>query len=287
MLLQSSRENGLPVPSPLGPYGWGRAGVIPVSERGAWKLVDPRKLPLSLRFEPNLKCFEMNTKRVFDVIVTLLASVTWVPVFVVCVLAIAILDGRPVFYVSRRRVGRDTIRIIKFRTMMRDAERVFNRESVPVSNNIRFLNTPADSPLYTPIGRIIERLALTEIPQLLHVLKGDMSLVGNRPLPESVVAALAEAFPQVTDRFLTPAGITGPVQLVGRSAISDEDRLMLEGTYCRVARGHYSWRLDFMILLYTVLVTQRLVPPFGVTELRQLMLGFAGSEHSPVLPPKE
>jgi len=182
---------------------------------------------------------------------------------------------------------RDSIRIVKFRTMMRDAERVFNRESVPVSNNIRFLNTPADSPLYTPIGRLIERLALTEIPQLLHVLKGDMSLVGNRPLPESVVAALAEAFPQVTDRFLTPSGITGPVQLVGRSAISDEDRLMLEGTYCRVARDHYSWRLDFMILLYTVLVTQRLVPPFGVTELRQLMLGFAGSEHSPVLPPKE
>lgn len=142
----------------MGPYGWGRAGVISVSERGAWKLVHLRKLPLSLRFEPNLKCFEINTKRVFDAIVTLLASVTWVPVFV-CVLAIAILDGRPVFYVSRRRVGRDTIRIIKFRTMMRDAERVFNRESVPVSNNIRFLNTPADSPLYTPIGRIIERLA--------------------------------------------------------------------------------------------------------------------------------
>jgi lipopolysaccharide/colanic/teichoic acid biosynthesis glycosyltransferase len=162
--------------------------------------------------------------------------------------------------------------------MTRDAERVYNRESVPVSNNVRFLNTPSDSPLYTPIGRLIERLAMTEIPQLLHVLKGEMSLVGNRPLPENVITSLAEAFPQVDDRFLTPAGLTGPVQLVGRSDISDEDRLMLETTYCHVAHENYSWRLDFMILFYTVLVTQRVVPPFTVLELRQLLLRFAPSD---------
>jgi lipopolysaccharide/colanic/teichoic acid biosynthesis glycosyltransferase len=216
----------------------------------------------------------MSQKRAFDLIVTILASVAWVPALLLCVLAIAFKDGRPIFYVSLRRVGNKVIPVIKFRTMMRAAEQACNRDTVPISNNVRFLNTPPDSPYYTPIGRLIERLALTEIPQMLHVLKGDMSLVGNRPLPENVIASLREVIPQVNDRFLTPAGVTGPIQLVGRQDISDGDRLMLEMTYCRVARHRYSWRLDFLILLYTVLVTQGVIPAFTVEQVREFMLRF-------------
>lgn len=213
-------------------------------------------------------------KRIFDLVVTILGTVIWVPLLLTCIAAIAVVTGRPIFYVSQRRVGERTIPVVKFRTMRRDADRFYNRHTVPVSNNVRFLNTPPDSPLYTSVGRVIERCAITEIPQFLHVLRGDMSLIGNRPLPENVIESIAEVFPNVRERFRTPAGMTGPVQLVGRSEISDADRLLLETTYCRVVGEGYSWRLDFWILLFTVLISQRIMQPFTVGDLLRFMEGY-------------
>ncbi|MEW6676519.1 MAG: sugar transferase [Pseudomonadota bacterium] len=215
-------------------------------------------------------------KRLFDLVLIGLSAVVWLPVILCCALAIYVTDGRPMFYVSRRRVGPgQVIPMVKFRTMVRNADKFYNRETVPVSNNIRFLNTPPDSPLYTSVGRLIERFALTEVPQIIHVLRGEMSIVGNRPLPENVIDSLSEAFPRLPDRLLTPAGMTGPAQLVGREAISDGDRLMLEYTYCCVASEAYSWVLDLRILIYTVLVSQGLRPAFTVNEVRELMLKHA------------
>lgn len=213
-------------------------------------------------------------KRFFDLVVVGTAAVVWGPALIACALAIFVLEGRPVFYVSRRRVGREVIPLVKFRTMKRDVDRVYNRETVPVSNNVRFLNTPPDSPLYTRIGRLIERLALTEIPQVLHVLTGHMSLVGNRPLPDNVTAALREVFPSIHERLLTPAGMTGPVQLVGRLDLSDHERVMLEILYCRVAQASYSCWLDLTILWNTVLVTQGIRPALSVAEVEELLLSF-------------
>jgi lipopolysaccharide/colanic/teichoic acid biosynthesis glycosyltransferase len=213
-------------------------------------------------------------KRAFDITVTLLASVTWVPAILLCMLAIRVLDGRPVFYVSWRRVHRDRcMRVVKFRTMRRDADRVANRETVPIEGT-RFLNIDKDSPLYTPVGHWIERCSFTELPQLFHVLAGDMSVVGNRPLPENVVAALKEAIPRAEDRFGTPAGLTGPIQLAGRERLSDAQRIALESSYCEIARSSYSMVLDFLILLNTVLVVTRLRRPFSFSEIRRMMARF-------------
>jgi lipopolysaccharide/colanic/teichoic acid biosynthesis glycosyltransferase len=136
--------------------------------------------------------------------------------------------------------------------MRRDADKIANRDTVPVVG-VRFLNLPITSPLYTPVGRLIERLMLTEMPQLLDVLRGRMSLIGNRPLPDRVVASLQEEFSHVEDRFLVPCGLTGPVQLVGRDFVSDADRLQIEATYCHAVQNAYSIVLDARILLYTVL----------------------------------
>ncbi len=196
----------------------------------------------------------VSRKRAFDLIVVTLSSIIWVPVICGCALAIAIQDGRPIFYVSIRRVFRDhCIRLVKFRTMRRNADRIANRETVPVTTQ-RFLNIPIDSPLYTTAGRVIERFALTELPQLWHVIRGQMTLVGNRPLPENVIASLREIYPDAEGRFLSPAGLTGPVQLVGRSFISDRDRLSVEAAYCRIVEESYTMRLDFMVLWHTVLI---------------------------------
>jgi lipopolysaccharide/colanic/teichoic acid biosynthesis glycosyltransferase len=219
-------------------------------------------------------------KRLFDIVVTLLASVTWVPALLLSMLAILVLDGRPVFYVSSRRVYRkQSLRIWKFRTMRRDAERIANRETVPVAGT-RFLNIERTSPLYTWVGRKIEGCAFTELPQLIHVLAGHMSLVGNRPLPENVIAAIKEAIPWVEDRFETPAGLTGPIQLAGRERLSDAQRIVLESSYCHVARSSYSMWLDFLIIYYTVLVVAGLQRPFSFGEIRQLIARF---DHAGVL----
>jgi lipopolysaccharide/colanic/teichoic acid biosynthesis glycosyltransferase len=226
----------------------------------------------------------MHTKkRSFDLVVTLLSAMVWLPANIVAGVAILLLEGWPILYVSKRRIGAGYGRVIKFRTMRRNADRVLNRDTVPVSNNVRFLNTPPDSPLYTPVGRVIERLSLTETPQVLLVLLGRMSLVGNRPLPANVIEMLGDRYTNVEARFATPAGMTGPVQLVGRTEISDYERLNLEANYCRLVREAYTWRLDLMILIYTVLVALHIKRPLRPSQVNQLMKSLADDRDQAVL----
>jgi lipopolysaccharide/colanic/teichoic acid biosynthesis glycosyltransferase len=193
------------------------------------------------------------TKRAFDLVMATAMGLALLPVLLLVSLAVLVLEGRPVLYVSRRRTDAGAPKpVMKFRTMRRDADRVANRDTVPVCET-RFLNLPITSALYTPVGRAIERLMLTEMPQLLHVLQGRMSIIGNRPLPQNVVASLVEEFPAAEDRFLAPCGLTGPVQLVGREFISDAERLEIEIAYCDAVLHAYSVRLDAKILAFTVL----------------------------------
>lgn len=212
----------------------------------------------------------MRTKRVFDLFVAVTAAIAWVPVLLGASLMVLLMSGRPVFYRSNRWVRNgDMVRTIKFRTMVKNADKLVNRTTVPVEG-VRFLNIPPDSPLYTRPGRILEGLGLTEIPQLIHVLRGEMSIVGNRPLPDAVMKCLREEFPYADDRFLTPAGLTGPVQLVGRDSLSDSERLRIEGAYCRAVLHGYRLRLDFTVLLSTVLIVAHLKKPLdyqGVMDL--------------------
>jgi lipopolysaccharide/colanic/teichoic acid biosynthesis glycosyltransferase len=204
----------------------------------------------------------MRKKRFFDVGVAVMSAIVWLPVLAVASLAVLVLSGRPVYYRSMRwvRPG-DMVRIVKFRTMVRNADKLVNRDTVPVSG-VRFLNIAPDSPLYTPIGRMLERVGLTEMPQLVHVLRGEMSIVGNRPLPDNVLSCLRDEYPYADDRFITPAGLTGPAQLVGRDSLTDSERLRVESAYCHAARHGYTMRLDFMILLYTVLIVLKIKRTF-------------------------
>ncbi|WP_205473156.1 sugar transferase [Nocardioides sp. SYSU D00038] len=210
----------------------------------------------------------MKLKRAFDLVLVTLAAVAWVPTLLVSMLAVLVFAGRPVFYRSMRRVspGR-TIRLVKFRTMVKNAAELVNRSTVPVDDNVRFLNIPPDSPLYTKVGRALERCGVTELPQLLHVVRGEMSLIGNRPLPENVIECLVEEYPYAEGRFLTKAGLTGPTQLVGRAALTDEERLQLEISYCKGSLRDYSLLLDFEILLLTVLIAIGIKRPLTHAEV--------------------
>jgi lipopolysaccharide/colanic/teichoic acid biosynthesis glycosyltransferase len=217
-----------------------------------------------------------GAKRWFDLGFCLLTAVVWLPLALTGMLAVLIGSGWPAVYVSSRIVYRgERARVIKLRAMVRNAAEIANRRTVPIGAQ-RFLNIDPDSELYTPVGRIIERLYLTEITQFFHVLSGKMSVIGNRPLPADVVEALTAAYPAAEDRFLTRAGLTGPAQLVGRAALSDEERLSIEIAYCRYCLRAYSMRLDVMIILYTVLILARLRKPMTASEVATCMASWAG-----------
>lgn len=205
-------------------------------------------------------------KRAFDVVVISLAAVVWMPVVAMASLAVLIFSGRPIFYHSRRWVGAETvIEMVKLRVMVRNANQVV----APVDSG-RFLNTPLDSPLYTPVGRVLDRLGLNEIPQFIHVLKGEMSIVGARPLTDNVRGALSDQHTDIDSRWETPAGLTGLPQLVGRHSLTDAQRLHLESAYSRRTAARPSIALDFKILLYTVLITFGLCKPMSFDQALQL-----------------
>lgn len=206
----------------------------------------------------------MGKKRAFDLTLVLLGALIWVPVLALASLMVLLREGRPVYYRSNRRVSAgEVIKLVKFRTMVKNADKIANRETVAIDNNVRFLNIPPDSPLYTPVGRLLEKAGITELPQLVHVLRGDMTIVGNRPLPENVMSCLREEYPYADDRFLTKAGLTGPAQLVGRQALTDSERLKLESAYCHAAHDGYSFMLDLKILLFTVMIVLHLKQSLG------------------------
>ena len=169
----------------------------------------------------------MAAKRVFDVAVASAVLLCTAPVLILTAVAIRLGDGGPAFF-SQKRVGRDgqVFSCLKFRSMVVNAEQI--RDSLAGSNiNVGLLFKVQDDPRITPVGRLIRRLSIDELPQLLNVLRGDMSLVGPRPLPVDPDDFESEA----ASRHTVPPGITGLWQVHGGNALSYPDMLDLDLTY--------------------------------------------------------
>jgi exopolysaccharide biosynthesis polyprenyl glycosylphosphotransferase len=184
-------------------------------------------------------------KRVFDYIVALVGVVVGLPLFLLIALAIVLDDGFPVFF-RQERAGQYAIpfRIFKFRTMVRDAE---DRLAELVSFDD--LEAPMfklkRDPRVTRVGRFLRRTSLDELPQLLNVLHGDMSLVGPRP----ELLGLVERYePEHEFRLRVKPGITGPWQVFGRSELTFEEVLAVEREYVE----NLSIARDIRILLMTL-----------------------------------
>ena len=144
-----------------------------------------------------------------------------------------VVDGRPLFYVSERLgLNNNKILVLKLRTMVRDRKKIedFIRDTNPSGG---FQRLDPSIMIYTKLGTFCELLQLVEIPQLVNVLRGDMGLVGNRPLPESIDENLRERFGNslVASRMSVPPGISGVVQVIGKNQITDHERLVLEAQY--------------------------------------------------------
>ena len=166
------------------------------------------------------------------------------PVLAVVAVAVALSSPGPVFFVQTR-VGQagKTFGMIKFRSMYLDAEA--RRAEIAAHSDRQgiCLKVKAD-PRITPVGRVLRRWSLDELPQLLNVLRGDMSLVGPRPALVSEVVAYPD---HAHRRHLVLPGITGPWQVSGRAEIGFEDMIALDLDYV----DRVSLRTDCLILART------------------------------------
>jgi exopolysaccharide biosynthesis polyprenyl glycosylphosphotransferase len=183
-------------------------------------------------------------KRALDIVVSAAMLLLLSPLLAAIALWILLDDGRPVFF-RQRRAGRDGVpfTMLKFRTMVTDAE-----QRLPELVDIANLDQPAfkiqDDPRVTRSGRWLRRTSVDELPQLINVLRGEMSLVGPRPEEESVVALYDE---RQRSRLAIKPGITGPMQVYGRSDLTFEERLAMERDYL----DNLSLLTDLEILMRT------------------------------------
>jgi exopolysaccharide biosynthesis polyprenyl glycosylphosphotransferase len=183
-------------------------------------------------------------KRIMDVVVSAALLLLLSPLLALIALAILVDSGRPVLFRQRRAgEGGSPFTMRKFRTMITDAE-----QRLPELIDLSTLNEPAfkipNDPRVTRIGRLLRRTSLDELPQLINVVRGDMSLVGPRPEEEAVVALYDE---RQRARLAVKPGITGPMQVYGRSDLTFEERLAMERDYL----DNLSLLTDLMILLRT------------------------------------
>jgi len=192
-------------------------------------------------------------KRIFDIVVSSIALLIVSPLFLLIAMAIKIESKGPIFYISKRAgKGYKIFDFYKFRTMLVGADEKIaefshlNQYNAGLSEGPVFFKINND-PRVTRVGAFLRNTSLDELPQLLNVLLGNMSLVGNRPLP------LYEAATLTTDdwakRFMAPAGITGLWQIKkrGKEDMSVEERINLDIDYA----NKYNFAYDLWIMANT------------------------------------
>ncbi len=180
-------------------------------------------------------------KRCFDVVMSFLALLILSPLFLIVTISIKANDHGPVFYKQTRLTKRGKhFKIIKFRSMIVNAEK---------DGKARFSSGAKDDRV-TPVGKIIRKYRIDELPQLINILKGEMSFVGPRPERPEIVAQLSRELPEFDIRLEAKAGLTGYAQVYGKYNTSLSEKLQLDLVYIE----KQSLVMDFHILLETVKV---------------------------------
>jgi len=186
------------------------------------------------------KKFWLLVKEVFDKIVSFISLVVLLPLFLVVAILIKLDSPGPVFFLQDR-VGKDgkIFKVFKFRTMTSDA---------PEKTKGKYIEKP--NPYVTRVGKILRRTGIDELPQLINVLKGEMSLVGPRPTLPYQVAKYNE---YQRKRLLMKPGITSWALIHGRNKLTWPERIEYDVWYVE----HWSFWLDIKILLKTVWVVAK------------------------------
>lgn len=201
-------------------------------------------LPLLHLDEPSLTGPARALKRLVDLVLTIPALIVALPFFLLIAVGIKLDSLGKVFYVSDR-IGRtgEIFRCVKFRTMVTGAESM--HEEVIGDPDDDIVGRYREDPRVTRFGSFLRRWSLDELPQLLNVLSGSMSIVGPRPMMPSELALLGDADHR---RHLTKPGLTGLWQISGRKEVSWDDRMRMDLHYIET----WSISLDLVIIVKTV-----------------------------------
>jgi len=193
--------------------------------------------PLLLSRNEGLKAEELLCKRIVDVIFSVIGLIISAPFFLIIALMIKATDGGPVFYKQIRLTkDRKEFMIYKFRTMIQNAE---------ADGKARLASQDDDRIL--PVGKFLRATRLDELPQLINILKGEMSVVGPRPERPELAAEIEKELPEFAYRTKVKAGLTGYAQIYGKYNTTAYDKLKLDLTYIR----NFSLLLDLKLILMT------------------------------------
>ncbi|GGF54272.1 exopolysaccharide biosynthesis protein [Azorhizobium oxalatiphilum] len=200
------------------------------------------------------RCTGGLAKRALDLPVALTALIMLAPLMLAVALLIKLTTRGPVLF-GHARVGLNgrTFRCLKFRTMRPDAEQAllaYLADSPEAAQEWLETRKLKKDPRVTALGKVLRGSSIDELPQLLNVLRGEMSCVGPRPV---IADELALYGAQAQDYLAARPGLTGPWQVSGRSALSYADRVSLDSAYVR----NWSLRRDIVILLKTVPAVMR------------------------------
>lgn len=194
--------------------------------------------PLFLSRSSALTVEQLMIKRIMDLFISFVAIIFLSPVMLVTAIAIKCYDHGPVIFVQKRyTINKKIFNIYKFRSMVVDAEK--NGSVIPAKEN---------DPRITPIGNIIRKLRIDELPQLFNILVGQMSLVGPRPERIEHVQEYSKDIPEFMYRLKVKGGLTGYAQVYGKYNTTAYDKLKLDLMYIE----NYSLLLDIEILFKTV-----------------------------------
>ena len=186
-----------------------------------------------------------SVKRVLDVIISTIGLVLLSPIFLIIAAIIKIDSKGPVIY-AHRRIGKDgkEIKIYKFRTMYKNADEMIKEFTPEQMKEWKENFKLKDDPRITKVGKFLRKTSLDELPQIVNIIKGELSIVGPRP----VIDEELEKYGENKAKFLsvTP-GLTGFWQANGRSDTTYEQRIQMELYYV----DNYNFKLDFQIFIKT------------------------------------
>lgn len=192
--------------------------------------------PLYLSRNQGLSADQLMFKRLLDLVVCIPVSVVLMPLFLIISLMIKLYDGGPVLYKqSRLTINGKVFNIYKFRSMRMDSEKEGAQLAKKHDDRV------------TPIGRVLRALHFDEFPQLINIIKGDMSLVGPRPERPEIAEQYKEVIPEFDFRLKVKAGLTGYAQVYGKYNTTPYDKLKLDLTYIE----NYTFWLDIKLMFLT------------------------------------
>ena len=194
--------------------------------------------PILLNREYSLTVEQRFFKRLIDLVCALILFVVTLPIMAITAVIVKLYDGGPVLYKQTRcTLNQREFKILKFRSMRVDAEK----------DGVARLAAKGDSRI-TPIGRFIRKVRIDELPQLINIIRGDMSFIGPRPERPEIIEKYLEVMPEFAFRTKVKAGLAGYAQVYGKYNTTPYDKLKLDLFYIE----NYSVWLDIKLMLLTL-----------------------------------